>query len=124
VFSYGNAFALDRDGWEGRVRGRIGLLHHEKVLVMTSTLFSQEDYETGWQEAMRRVIDDWSLHYPGVKEVEHVYFYRAAVADQETIDGYLKRAYQLGKEFALPARNQASVASAAREPPGARSLPQ
>jgi hypothetical protein len=38
---------------------------------------------------MRLIIDEWSLRYPGVKHVEHVYFYRAAVADQGTIDGYL-----------------------------------
>ncbi|MGZ8512990.1 MAG: NAD(P)H-dependent oxidoreductase [Candidatus Limnocylindria bacterium] len=100
VFSYGNAFALDRNGWNGEVRGRIGLLEHEKVLVMSSTLFSQADYEAELEEPMRRVIDDWSLRYPGVKQVEHVYFYRAAVADQATIDGYLARAYRLGTGFA------------------------
>jgi NAD(P)H dehydrogenase (quinone) len=80
------------------VRGRIGLLKHEKALLMTPTLFSEEDYDADWREPMRRIID-WSLSYPGVKQVEHVYFYRAAVADQATIDGYLKRAYQLGVDF-------------------------
>ncbi len=99
VFSYGNAFELDQDGWEGNVRGRIALLHHRKALVMTSTLFSQEDYEAGWEEPMRRIIGDWSLRYPGVQEVEHVYFYGAAVTDQATIDGYLKRARRLGRDF-------------------------
>ncbi|HEY5144746.1 MAG TPA: NAD(P)H-dependent oxidoreductase [Solirubrobacteraceae bacterium] len=106
TFSYGNAFALDPDGWEGHVSGRIGLLKHEKALLMTPTLFSEEDYDAEWREPMRRIID-WTLSYPGVKQVEHVYFYRATVADQATIDGYLKRAYQLGVSFE-PAAMQAA----------------
>ena len=83
--------------------GRIGLLHHEKALVITPTLFSQEDYEADWQEPMRRIIDEWGLRYPGVEAVEHVYFYRAAVADEATIRGYLERSYELGKETSRPA---------------------
>jgi NAD(P)H dehydrogenase (quinone) len=116
VFSYGNAFALDRSGWEGNVSGRIGLLHHEKALVITPTLFSQEDYEADWQEPMTRIIDDWGLRYPGVKQVEHVYFYRAAVADEATIRDYLERSYELGRDFAprppnAPAAPRQGVAS-------------
>jgi hypothetical protein len=49
---------------------------------------------------MARMIDDWGLRYPGVKKVEHVYFYRVPVTDDATRRGYLDRAYQLGKEFA------------------------
>ena len=49
---------------------------------------------------MARIIDDWGLRYPGVRNVEHVYFYRATVADDETRRSYLERAYKLGKEFA------------------------
>ncbi len=45
MFGYGSAFALDGNGWKGEVRGRIGLLHHEKALIMSSTLFSREDYQ-------------------------------------------------------------------------------
>ena len=47
-----------------------------------------------------RIIDDWGLRYPGVKKVEHVYFYRAAIVDKDTLQGYLERAYELGKDFA------------------------
>lgn len=103
VFSYGSAFALDRDGWDGNVSGRIGLLHHRKAVVMLSTMFSHTDYEDGWQDAMERIIGDWTLRYPGVKEVEMTFFYRAAVADHTTIHGYLQRAYRLGAEIADPA---------------------
>lgn len=99
VLSYGNAFALDRSGWEGRVSGRIGLLKHRKALLMMPTLFSREDYDADWAEPMRRVLGDWSLHYPGVERVDVVYFYRAAVADEATIKGYLEQGYRLGREF-------------------------
>jgi NAD(P)H dehydrogenase (quinone) len=110
TFSYGRAFALDSDGWNGHVRGRIGLLEHDKALVMTPTLFSEEDYEADWREPMRRILD-WSLTYPGVKQVEHIYFYRAAVADRATIDGYLRRAYRLGRDFSsgVPAQAPSST---------------
>lgn len=109
TMSYGNAFALDEHGWEGYVSGRIGLLKHEKALIMTPTLFSEEDYDAEWREPMRHIID-WTLSYPGVKHVEHVYFYRATVADQATINGYLKRAHQLGVDFD-PAATQAPPTS-------------
>lgn len=99
VFSYGNAFALDADGWDGHVKGRIGLLHHTKALLMMPTLFSREDYDADWAEPMRRVLGDWSLHYPGIGHVEVVYFYRAAVADEPTLRQYLEQAYALGHDF-------------------------
>ena len=99
VLSYGNAFALDRSGWEGKVSGRIGLLQHRKALLLMSTLFSREDYDADWAEPMRRVLGDWSLHYPGVEQVEIIFFHRAAVADEATIRSYLERAYALGFEF-------------------------
>ena len=49
---------------------------------------------------MKRIIDDWGLRYPGVKKVEHVYFYRVAVADEGTRRQYLAQAYTLGERFA------------------------
>jgi NAD(P)H dehydrogenase (quinone) len=99
VFTYGDAYALTAEGWRGDVRGRVPLLQHEKALVMTPTLFSEEDYASALRAPMTQIIDSWGLRYPGIKNVEHVYFYRAAVASEETIRGYLARAYQLGKEF-------------------------
>jgi NAD(P)H dehydrogenase (quinone) len=50
---------------------------------------------------MARIIDDWGLRYPGIMNVEHLYFYNVPVADAETRRCYLERAYRLGKEFAL-----------------------
>jgi len=101
VFAYGDAYALTPEGWRGEAKGRIPLLHHEKALVMSTTIFREEDYKAYWELPMMRIIDDWGLRYPGIKKVEHVYFYRAAIADQDTIKGYLQRAYTLGKEYAV-----------------------
>jgi NAD(P)H dehydrogenase (quinone) len=99
VFSYGDAYALTPEGWQGEVKGRVPLLHHEKALIINTTLFSEEDYKAGLEKPMTQIIDNWGLRYPGVKKVEHVYFYRVPVVDDETRRGYLEQAYQLGKEF-------------------------
>jgi NAD(P)H dehydrogenase (quinone) len=45
------------------------------------------------------LIDDFAFRYPGIKKVEHVYFYAVHGADDKTRQGYLERAYLLGKEF-------------------------
>jgi NAD(P)H dehydrogenase (quinone) len=100
VFSYGDAYALTLDGWQGHARGRVPLMKQEKALIINTTLFSEEDYKAAWQAPMTRIIDDWGLRYPGINKVEHVFFYRVAVADADTLRGYLERAYQFGKEFA------------------------
>jgi len=78
----------------------VPLLHHEKALAISTTLFKEEDYKAHWEAPMARIIDDCGLRYPGVKKVEHVYFYRVSVTDNETRRSYLERAYKLGKEFA------------------------
>ncbi len=100
VFAYGDAYGLTSEGWRGDVKGRVPLLQHEKALVINTTLFREEDYKAQLEEPMKRIIDEWGLRYPGVKKVEHVYFYRVPVADADTREGYLERAYKLGKEFA------------------------
>ncbi len=100
VFAYGDAYALTPEGWSGEARGRIPLLKHEKALVISTTLFKQEDYKRDWEMPMTRIIDDWGLRYPGVKQVEHVYFYNVTTANDVTRQQYLERAYQLGKDFA------------------------
>ena len=100
VFAYGDAYGLTVEGWRGDVKGRVPMLQHEKALVINTTLFSEENYKAELEEPMTRIIDDWGLRYPGVKKVEHVYFYRVPVTDDETRRSYLERAYKLGKEFA------------------------
>jgi NAD(P)H dehydrogenase (quinone) len=102
VFTYGNAYALTPEGWAGNIRGRVGLLRHEKALVMSTTLFSEEDYKAGLEEPIRKVVDDFGLRYPGIKQVEHVYFYRVGVVDDATRRAYLSRAFDLGRTYGEP----------------------
>jgi len=113
VFSYGDAYALTSEGWEGNTRGRVPLLRHDKALVMSTTLFREEDYRAVWGAPMERIIDDWGLRYPGVKRVEHVYFYRATIADEPTRRSYLDTAYRLGREFSAGAEPDAAVPASA-----------
>jgi NAD(P)H dehydrogenase (quinone) len=100
VFSYGDAYGLTAEGWRGEVRGRVPLLQHEKALVISTTLFREEDYKAGMEAVMARIIDDWGLRYPGIRKVEHIYFYGVPIADADTRRIYLERTYKLGKEFA------------------------
>ena len=109
VFSYGDAYALNAEGWDGRVRGRIPLLHHREALVISTTLFREEDYRAALAAPMERIIDDWGLRYPGVKHVEHVYFYGVTFADEPTRHAYLERAYRLGCDFGVPPERPAAV---------------
>jgi len=76
------------------------LLEHEKALVISTTLFKEEDYKKDWELPITRIIDDWGLRYPGIKNVEHVHFYNVPTTDDATRKSYLERAYQLGRDFA------------------------
>jgi NAD(P)H dehydrogenase (quinone) len=100
VFAYGDAYALTADGWRGDVRGRVPLLHHEKALVISTTLFREADYKADWEAPMSKIIDEWGLLYPGVRKVEHVYFYGVPVVDDQSRRRYLERAYELGRKYA------------------------
>jgi NAD(P)H dehydrogenase (quinone) len=99
VFTLDFAFSLNSAGWRGDVNGRQPLLHHKRALIMTSTIFDERSYDDGVRDAISRVMDDWSFRYPGIQDVEHVYFYGATAAPPETIEQYLARAYELGKTF-------------------------
>jgi len=99
VFSYGDAYGLTREGWRGNASGRIPLLRHRKALVISTTLFSEEDYKAGLEAPMEKTIDDWGLRCPGIETVEHVYLYGVPVVDDETRRGYLERAFLLGRDF-------------------------
>jgi hypothetical protein len=115
VFAYGSAYALTREGWAGHASGRLPLMHHDKALIITPTLFCEADYKADWEQPMLRIIDDWGLRYPGVKHVEHVFFYGAAIAGPPQIQAYLHRARQLGRDFAAPPRTPALAGASAQE---------
>ena len=64
--------------------------------------------DAGLREAMRMVIDEFTLTYPGIKNVEREYFYAVHGADDATRRGLL------GEE-------QRSHGSSSRTSPAARS---
>jgi NAD(P)H dehydrogenase (quinone) len=99
VYTAGFAFGITNEGWKGDLKGRIPLLKHEKVQIINTTLFNEESYKNGFEPALRRLIDDFAFRYPGIKKVEHTYYYAVSGADYETRKGYLQNAYLLGKEF-------------------------
>ena len=103
VFTYGFAFGLTEAAWNGDVGGRQPLLHHRRALIMISTLFDEAAYDDGIRDAMDKVISDWGFRYPGIADVEHVYFYAATTAAPETIKAFLERAHDLGRHFERPA---------------------
>jgi NAD(P)H dehydrogenase (quinone) len=104
VFTLGFAFGLSEAGWRGDVAGRIPLLTHEKALIINTTIFNEKTYQQGFGDAMKRLMDDWCLRYPGIKAVDHEYFYAVNGADDETRRRYLERAYALGRNFASSSR--------------------
>ena len=111
VFTLDFAFGLTSEGWRGDINGRIPLLDHQRALIMTSTIFDQHAYDDGIRDAIARVIDDWGFRYPGIQDVEHVYFYAATAAPPETIHAYLDEAYQLGKDFGVPLEARSAPAN-------------
>jgi NAD(P)H dehydrogenase (quinone) len=104
VFTLGFAFGLSDAGWHGDVAGRIPLLKHEKALVINTTIFNEQTYNQGFGDAMKRLMDDWGLRYPGIQVVDHEFFYAVNGADDETRRRYLERAYALGRNFTSSSR--------------------
>lgn len=99
VFAYGFAYTLNREGWNGDLNGRVPLLTQEKGLIITPTFFTQQEYDSGWREAMDTVLCDWGLKMAGVKRADHVYFYAVVAAGEEGRRAYLQEAYRLGRDF-------------------------
>ena len=99
VFTLGFAFALTPDAWRGDIRGRVPLLTHEKALVLQTTIFNQAAYDAGLRDGMRVLLDEFGFRYPGIKRVEHEYFYAVHDADSAKLNAYLDRAQQLGRDF-------------------------
>lgn len=100
VFSPGFAYSLTREGWLGSAAGRIPLLLHDKALVINTTHFTEETYRGEFGKAMTMIIDDWGLRYPGIKKVEHLFFYGADVSTPEQRQAWLDQAFRAGRDFA------------------------
>jgi NAD(P)H dehydrogenase (quinone) len=71
VFSLGFAFGMTAQAWRGDIAGRLPLLKHEKALIMQTTIWNEESYEAGLKAAMKVLIDEYALHYPGIQRIEH-----------------------------------------------------
>ena len=90
MWTPGFAYDLTEEAWRGDINGRRGRLTHEKALIMQTTLWDERSYDTGLREAMGKIIDEYTLTYPGIKHVEHVLFHAVHGADDDTRRGYLR----------------------------------
>lgn len=108
VFTLGFAFSLTSAGWRGDLAGRRPLLRHRKALILSTTCFDEAAYRGGLGEAMRLLVDEFSLRFPGIERVEHEWFYAVTMADLPTRRRYLQRAYRLGREFEGPGQAAAA----------------
>ena len=96
VFTYGFAYRLTPEGWKGDIRGRIPLLRQSKALLVSTTFFSQADYSAGLRDAMELVVDSWGFKFPGIKTVDHRYFWAVPSVGADVRKRYLDDAHQLG----------------------------
>ena len=48
---------------------------------------------------MDGLIAEWHLRYPGISDVELVYFYAVSTVSDEKRRSYLQKAYSLGQQF-------------------------
>jgi NAD(P)H dehydrogenase (quinone) len=100
VLTYGFAYKLNDEGWRGDPDGRIPLLKIKKALIMHPAFFNEKVYrEKGFKDAMEKLIDDWGLKYPGIEQVDHIYFHSILSVSPETRKKYLEIAYLKGKEL-------------------------
>ncbi len=100
VLTYGFAYKLNENGWKGDPDGRVPLLKIKKAIIMHPTFFDEKAYrERGFKVAMEKTIDDWSLKYPGVENVDHLYFHSILSVSAEIRRKYLDIAYLKGKNL-------------------------
>jgi len=100
VLTYGFSYKLNESGWKGDPDGRIPLLKIKKAIIMQPTFFNEKVYrEKGFKEAMVKTIDDWSLKYPGIEDVDHIFFHSILSVGAETRKKYLEVAYLKGKNL-------------------------
>jgi NAD(P)H dehydrogenase (quinone) len=99
VWTPGFAYDLTEDAWRGDINGRRQKLTHTEALIIQTTIFDKRAYDAGLRDGMRLVIDEFTLTYPGIKNVEHEYFYAVHGADDATRRDYLEKAYALGRQF-------------------------
>jgi NAD(P)H dehydrogenase (quinone) len=100
VLTYGFAYKLNENGWKGDPDGRIPLLKLKKAIIMQPTFFNEKVYrEKGFRDAMEKTIDNWSLKYPGISDVDHIFFHSILSVTPETRKKYLEIAYLKGRNL-------------------------
>jgi NAD(P)H dehydrogenase (quinone) len=100
VFTYGFAYKLNAEGWKGDPDGRIPLLKIKRAIIMQPSFFDEKSFrERGFKESMEKIIDNWSLKYPGIDNVDHIYFHSILSVSPETRKKYLEIAYLKGKRL-------------------------
>lgn len=99
IWTPGFACDLTPEAWRGDIGGRRARLTHEKALIIQTTIWDERSYASGLRDAMAKVIDEYTLSYPGIKKVEHELFYAVHGADDTTRRRYLERARALGRQF-------------------------
>jgi NAD(P)H dehydrogenase (quinone) len=102
VLTYGFAYKLDEKGWNGDPDGRVPLLKIKKAIIMHPTFFTEKVYrEKGFRAAIEKTIDDWSLKYPGIESVDHIYFHAILSVTPEARKKYLEIAFLKGKNLKM-----------------------
>lgn len=99
VFSLGFAFGMTAEAWRGDLAARVPLLKHEKALILQTTIWDEASYDNGLKAAMKLLVDEYALRFPGVRRVEHEFFHAVNSADEARRLAYLERAYRLGRAF-------------------------
>lgn len=99
VWTPGFAYDIRAEAWRGDIGGRRPNLKHEKALILQTTIWDERSYDAGLRDAMRTIMGEYSLTYPGVKQVEHELFYAVHGVSDATRRGYLERARALGRDF-------------------------
>ena len=91
VFSMGFAYKFGEKGPEG-------LLKHRKVLIITTTMGTEERYKQSGVEDAIKTLDRTAWGFCGIQNVEHIFLYQAAT-NPEARKRHLEIAYSAGKEF-------------------------
>lgn len=100
VLTYGFAYKLNENGWKGDPDGRVPLLKIKKAIIIQPAFFNEQVYrEKGFKAAMEMTIDQWSLKYPGIESVDHIYFHSILSVSDEMRKKYLEIAYLKGKNL-------------------------
>ena len=94
VMSYGFAYTFTPG------TGPKGVLNKEKALLINTTLAREAGYKAfEVEDAMAKIMDDLTIKFCGISNVQHVFLYSPAMVDAESRNKYLEQVYRLGKEF-------------------------